>query len=134
MGWGRGCFIHGGEGACAEAAGLEVSVPFHLVITFESYSKIFKNKNKTKLQLSCGRRTVWGTGRSQPASLIQTDKQTDRQTAPRLKSPRAEKGASGAASDAPCPPHPASAQQAAPRPLTHTPAGSKHSTPQFFPE
>lgn len=115
-----------------------MSVPFHSVITFESYSKIFKNKNKTKLRLSCGRRTVWGTGRSQPASLIRTDKQTDRQTAPRLKSPRAEKGASGAASDAPCPPHPASAQQAAQqaalRPLTHTPAGSEHSTPQFFPE
>lgn len=55
-----------------------MSVPFHLVITFESYSKIFKNKNKKKLKLPCGRRTAWETGRSQPASLIHMDKQTDR--------------------------------------------------------
>lgn len=108
-----------------------MSIPFHLVITFESYSKIFKNKIKQSSScLIVGR--VWGASVSQPASLIQMDKQTDK-TAQRPKSLRAEEWASQATSPAPTPTSPSPAQPAALCTLTHTPAGSERSTPQFFP-
>lgn len=36
------------------AVGLETTVPFHLVIAFESYSKIFKDETtKARLKLPC---------------------------------------------------------------------------------
>lgn len=58
---------------------LEASVPFHLVIAFESYSKIFKDEIKqSKAQAALQLGALWGTDVSQ-ASPSNPDGQADRQ-------------------------------------------------------
>lgn len=52
-----GEFTHGGRRVREEETGLEANVPFHFVITFESYSVLFKNKTKQSIGcLVAGRR------------------------------------------------------------------------------